>query len=277
MTASTFARAWMIRRADGFRLGFTDHDRALSFGGIVFAPDHGMSARAVVQGTGLSVDNSEAVGALSDDAISEADIIAGRWDAAELKLWEVDWRDTQNRRLIFAGSLGEVARSNGAFRAELRGLAEPLNAARGRVFHPRCAARLGDQHCRFALTGEDYQAELAVNAVEDGRIFRFDSFPAYEAGWFERGVLSVPGGVAAGLTGAIKNDRALPDGKREVELWQGLGLSPEVGDVVVMTAGCDKRAETCRLKFNNFLNFRGFPHLPSEDFLMAPGSGGRNG
>ena len=32
--------------------------------------------------------------------------------------------------------------------------------------------------------------------------------------------------------------------------------------------------ETCRLKFNNFMNFRGFPHVPGEDWLMAyPGEG----
>jgi uncharacterized phage protein (TIGR02218 family) len=34
-------------------------------------------------------------------------------------------------------------------------------------------------------------------------------------------------------------------------------------------AGCDKRAETCRAKFGNFLNFRGFPHIPGEDWVTA--------
>ncbi|MFO1165791.1 MAG: DUF2163 domain-containing protein [Paracoccus sp. (in: a-proteobacteria)] len=54
-------------------LGFTDHDRGLSFEGIEFRPDAGLSARAVVQGSGLSVDNTEAAGALSDSAITEID------------------------------------------------------------------------------------------------------------------------------------------------------------------------------------------------------------
>jgi uncharacterized phage protein (TIGR02218 family) len=39
---------------------------------------------------------------------------------------------------------------------------------------------------------------------------------------------------------------------------------------VRLTVGCDKRGETCRAKFLNYLNFRGFPHLPSEDWLIAP-------
>lgn len=277
MTATTTARAWMVRRADGMVLGFTDHDAVLAFDGIRFRPDHGMSARALVQATGLSVDNSEAEGALSDDAITERDVLAGRWDGAEVKMWEVDWTDVSARRLVFAGSLGEIARSQGAFRAELRGLSEPLNTARGRVFHPRCSARLGDGRCKMALASEIFTAQAVIAEVEDGRILRFAGFPAYEAGWFERGSLLVLGGEAEGLRGTVKNDTALPNGGREIELWQGLGIAPVSGDRVQLVAGCDKRAATCRDKFNNFLNFRGFPHLPSEDWIMAPQAGGRRG
>lgn len=277
MTATTIARAWMVRRADGMVLGFTDHDAALSFEGIRFRPDHGMSARALVQATGLSVDNSEAEGALSDDAITEKDVLAGRWDGAQVKMWEVDWTDVSARRLVFAGSLGEIARSQGAFRAELRGLSEPLNTARGRVFHPRCPARLGDGRCRKGLASETFTAQAAIAEIEDGRILRFAGFPAYETGWFERGSLLVLTGEAEGLGATVKNDIAMPNGRREIELWQGLGIAPAAGDRVRLVAGCDKRAVTCRDKFNNFLNFRGFPHLPSEDWIMAPQAGGRRG
>jgi len=36
-----------------------------------------------------------------------------------------------------------------------------------------------------------------------------------------------------------------------------------------VVAGCDKTAETCRAKFSNFLNFRGFPHIPGDDWVTA--------
>ncbi len=43
--------------------GFTDHDTELSFeGGVVFQPETGMTAAALAQSTGLSVDNTEALG-----------------------------------------------------------------------------------------------------------------------------------------------------------------------------------------------------------------------
>jgi len=41
--------------------------------------------------------------------------------------------------------------------------------------------------------------------------------------------------------------------------------------------GCDKRFATCRDRFSNTLNFRGFPTIPGDDFLTAyPAEGERN-
>ncbi|WP_265500844.1 DUF2163 domain-containing protein [Paracoccus beibuensis] len=270
---TTVARAWSIRRADGVTLGFTDHDGVLEFEGIAFRPDCGLTARALVQATGLSVDNSEATGALSDDAITERDLMAGRWDEAELRMWEVDWTDPARRKLVFRGNLGEVSCSNGAFRTELRGLSERLNAPQGRVYHPRCHARLGDNACKVDLSDPGLSVKLRVEGLEDGRIFSISALPSFAANWFESGRLQVLSGAAEGLQGLIKNDMAQPGGHRVIELWSALGIDPKAGDQILLTAGCDKSATSCRLKFANFINFRGFPHLPTEDWLLAPKAG----
>lgn len=275
--AQTVARAWAVARRDGVVLGFTDHDRALAFDGIGFRPDTGLSAGAIMQGAGLSVDNSEAVGALSDDAITEADLMAGRWDGAEVRLWDVDWTDTANRALVFRGHLGEVSRGGAAFRAELRGLSESLGAAQGRVYHPRCSADLGDGQCGMDLSLPGYRAEGVIEAEEGGLRLRLAGIDAQEPHWFERGRLQVLSGHAQGLHGVVKNDQPLPGGARAVELWAALGIRPAPGDRVRLSVGCDKSAASCRLKFANFLNFRGFPHLPAEDWLMTPSNRGRQG
>ena len=77
--ATTVCQCWAVSRRDGVVLGFTDHDRDLAFEGIIFRAASGMTARALQTGTGLAVDNSEAVGALSDASVSEADLMAGRF------------------------------------------------------------------------------------------------------------------------------------------------------------------------------------------------------
>ena len=275
--ATTLARCFAVTRKDGLVLGFTDHDRDLGFDGITFRADSGLTAKAIQQATGLSVDNSEAFGALRSAAITEADILAGRYDGAEVRAWLVNWADPAVRVLQFRGTLGEIVRSGGAFTAELRGLSEALNQPVGLIYHARCSAVLGDGRCGFDLSQPGYAEERPVEAVEEGRVFRFAAMPGFEDRWFEKGRLVVLDGVAKGLVGSIKNDRAAGGGGREVELWQNLGAAPAQGDMVRIEAGCDRRAETCRLKFNNFLNFRGFPHIPGEDWVMSyPVSSARN-
>ena len=133
--ATTLARAWLITRADGVRYGFTDHDRDLSFDGITFRADTGLSAAALAQSTGLSVDNTEALGALSDASVREDEIEAGRFDGADVRAWVVNWADPDVRWLQFRGTIGEIRRSGGAFQAELRGLTEALNRPCGRPLH----------------------------------------------------------------------------------------------------------------------------------------------
>lgn len=273
---TTLCRCWAVTRRDGVVMGFTDHDRELSFEGISFGANTGLTARALTQTTGLSVDNSEAVGALSDAAVREADLLAGRYDGAGIRVWLVNWAAPEQRVLQFQGAIGEVTRSGGAFQAELRGLAEALNQPQGRVYQKPCTAVLGDGACGFDLGQPGYFAELAAEEVEEGRVFRFAGLNGFEPRWFEAGRLRVLEGAGAGVIGIVKNDR-YEDDVRVVELWESLRLPVAAGELVRLEAGCDKRAETCRLKFNNLMNFRGFPHVPGEDWLISyPLSGGRN-
>lgn len=267
--ATTLARAFAVTRADGVVMGFTDHDRDLTFGGITFRADTGLTARALQMGTGLSVDNTEAFGALRSDAITEEDVLAGRWDGAEVVGWLVNWADVSVRAMQFRGTLGEITRSAGAFTAEVRGQTEALNQPQGKVFQARCAAVLGDAACGFDLAQAGYLEERAVEVVEGGRIFQFTDFLGYVDRFFEKGRFRVLSGRAGGLIGIVKNDRVLANNVRVIELWQALGITPQAGDMVRIEAGCDKREDTCRLKFANFVNFRGFPAIPGEDWLMS--------
>ncbi|WP_444666504.1 DUF2163 domain-containing protein [Cereibacter changlensis] len=269
---TTVCRAWAVRRRDGALFGFTDHDRDLWFEEMRFRADSGLTARSLQQTTGLLVDNSEALGALSDAAVTEADLLAGRFDGAEVRCWLVNWADVAERVLQFRGSLGEITRAAGTFRAELRGLTEALNQPQGRAYQRDCSAVLGDASCRFDLGRPGFMAERVVEVVEDRVLFRFGEFRGFDDRWFEKGRMVMLSGEAAGAVGVIKNDR-LGLGGRVVELWQAIGPGIAPGDRLRLEAGCDRRAETCRLKFGNIRNFRGFPHIPGEDWLSAVPSG----
>lgn len=265
---TTTCRAWALTRRDGEVMGFTDHDRALVFEGVEFRPDTGLSALALQQTTGLSVDNTEALGALSDAAIREADIEAGRYDGAELRAWLVNWQDVDARSLIFRGTIGELRRAGGAFEAELRGLTDALNVPLGRVYQKSCSAILGDRDCTFDLETPGYVAERVAEGIEENRVFRFAEMSGFAEDWFRHGVIRVQSGTATGLIGLIKRDRVEGAG-RIIELWHPIGAQVASGDALRIEAGCDKRMVTCQLKFDNILNFQGFPDIPGDDWTIT--------
>lgn len=273
---TTVCHAWRITRSDGVSFAFTDHDMPLQFEGVEFRADAGLSAKAIAQTTGLSVDNTEAIGALSDVSIREDDIEQGRFDGADVQCWLVNWQDVRQRWLQFRGSIGEIRRVDGTFRAELRGLTEALNRTLGRVYQKPCTAVLGDQTCRFDTSLLGYSTVVAVEVEEDGRKFSWQNLAGFDVGFFTRGRLDVLDGPAVGLFGLIKHDR-LRDGRRVIELWEPIKGDVGTGQQIKLLAGCNKQLETCRLKFNNILNFQGFPDLPGEDWVVSvPRSSGSN-
>lgn len=265
---TTLCRAWKIERRDGVCFGFTDHDLPLEFDGLAFKPDTGLSALSLQQTTGLSVDNTEAIGALSDAAIRDTDIDAGRFDGAEVTSWLVNWNDTAQRALQFRGNIGEIRRAGGAFQAELRGLTDMLNRPVGRVYQRPCGAVLGDAACGVDLSNAVHQVAAVCVEVENARVLRFDSLSEFSNDWFERGSLEVMSGDATGLRAAIKVDRSIA-GLREITLWEPLRARVEIGDLMRLSVGCDKRFDTCRVKFSNAVNFRGFPDIPEDEWMLV--------
>ena len=276
LCATTVCRAWAVTRGDGAVLGFTDHDRPIEFEGINFFPDSGLSTSSLDQTTGLAVDNSEAIGILSNPAIREEDIRAGQYDCAKVQSWLVNWQNVDERRVLFRGSIGEIERQCGAFRAELRGLAEALSRSNGRVYQRSCGAILGDVACGVDMTDARFFLEAEIVAIDRGVRLTFSEHPEFDEGWFLRGRLEVLNGAGQSAVGIVKKD-VLSGGQRIIEVWEYLSSGLGIGDLVRIEAGCDKRCNTCISKFSNLLNFQGFPDIPGEDWLVSyPTSNGVN-
>jgi len=248
---TTLCRCWALERRDGKRFGFTDHDRDLMFDGYVFRADTGLTGEALQQTTGLSVDNSEAMGALSSESVNEADLTAGRFDDASVRAWLVNWMALDTRYQLFEGRIGEVSSGGGSFRAELRGLSERLNQPQGRVYQGQCAASLGDGDCRVDLGSASFTSSGTIVEVLGTQEYLVSGLGSREEGWFARGRMEVTSGDADGLVAMIKDDAPVGS-DRVIRLWGELRATLAVGDSVVARAGCDKRADTCRRKFPIF-------------------------
>ena len=89
--ATTLCHCWRLIRRDGASFGFTDHDRDLAFGGIVYAARTGLEAAEATAELGFAVGGGEVSGALMSAGLTEDDIAAGLYDDASVETWLVNW------------------------------------------------------------------------------------------------------------------------------------------------------------------------------------------
>lgn len=254
---------WRFTRRDGSAFAFTDHDRPLAFDDLSCEPVAGMTSGVIEKSAALNVDTASITGALSSEAITEADIARGVWDGARVDLYRVDWTDPTLRVHLFAGRLGEVRRGARAFEAELRGLQAALNVPVGRVFSRFCDADLGDARCGKDVETSAFRGEGVVTEALGASQFRAGGLETFGDDWFSRGrIVWSSGGESEVATHRASGSSAL---------LQLLDVAPQavIGAAFTIYAGCDKRFETCRAIFANTVNFRGFPHMPGNDAIQS--------
>ena len=263
---TTLCWCWKITRRDGATLGFTDHDAPVTFDGLAFEAVSGSTASEVQSTLGLAVDNLTVTGALSSDALNDDDLAAGLFDNADIEIWRVNWAAPSQRVLMRKGSLGEVKRGKTGFAAEVRGLAHILNQPVGRAYGHACDADLGDTRCKVALAA--FTVSGTVASVLDQRRFAVSGLGAFASGWFADGKLAFTSGANARRAMEIKRHAATASAVT-IDLWQAMSEAVAPGDGFTVSAGCDKQFATCKAKFANQANFRGFPYMPGNDVVLS--------
>jgi uncharacterized phage protein (TIGR02218 family) len=261
---TTHCQCWKLTRRDGVSLGFTDHDRDLTISGILFEAASGIDAASVEAETGLASVGGEINGALTSVRIRPEDIEAGRYDGAELRRWLVDWKAPALDFLMDVVTIGEIKRRDGTFIAETHNALHALDAEQGRLYASTCPAELGDTACGFNLTPWPFTQTVVVEGTDGRHELSAASLAISIPGLYARGRLRVISGANAGVTIPIRDHQGAI-----LRLWQGLPAELAPGDQAVVSAGCDKRFSTCRDRFYNTLNFRGFPLILSPEFAYS--------
>ena len=146
--AARLCHAWVLKRADGVELGFTDHDRDLVVEGVTCRAASGWTAGAADSAAGFSAGSAAVAGGLDDAAITDADVEAGLYDGASVTLWRVDWDRPDLRVRLWTATLARIRREGSGFTAELDGPLAKLERVIGRTYGRDCDAVLGDGRCR---------------------------------------------------------------------------------------------------------------------------------
>src|SRR5208282_3466283 len=195
---TTLATCWKLTRRDTTVFGFTDHDQDITFDSITYVAATGFTPSAVQTTGSLAVDNLDVDGMLSSGSITEADILAGLYDFAEIEIFQVNYSDlTQGSLQLRRGWLGEVTFYKQQFVAEVRGLTQSLSQTMGQLYSASCRATLGDSRCKInTATG-------GITAVVSNIQFT-DSARTEATNNFTFGTITFTSGANNGLSMEIK-------------------------------------------------------------------------
>jgi uncharacterized phage protein (TIGR02218 family) len=273
--ATTLCWCWKLIKPTGLVLGFTNHDEDIEFGGdsVVYKASTGFTATESITMAGLSSKGHEVSGALSDDRITEEELRAGQFDNSKVEVWLVNWEDTTEYFLMGTYILGEISRGDTYFHAEMRGFESQLQQKRGRIYQYTCDVELGGTKCGVDLSDEQYQGSGTVTTTDGWRYMVVSGIADKERGFFKEGKLTFTSGNNDGTQYTVKaHDSSvswqIPTDAAALTLYDNTAYEIQVDDTFSITAGCDKLFTTCKNKFSNQENFRGFPHIPGNDFIL---------
>jgi hypothetical protein len=178
--AATLCHVWTLTTADGAVQGFTDHDRDLTLDGVACRAASGWTAGAAEAEVGLVAGGLAVGGALDSEALTDADIAAGRYDGARAEMWKVDWARPDLRVRLWVGTIAKMRRDGDRFVADLQGPLAALERVVGRTCGRDCDARLGDSRCgvdRGAFPGLDCDKRWATCVGVFANGINFQGFP----------------------------------------------------------------------------------------------------
>lgn len=266
-----WCQCWSIIRSDGTFFGFTDHDESVTFNGRTYSPCKSLMASANELGALIgNVGSLELTGIITDDSITEVDLLEGKFDGSELEIWMVPWNSgsTEVPFRLTAGITGSCSQGVLAFTMEvLTAGAKLQQQSLLKSYTPQCRFTLGDDRCTVDLgpltvTGAVTAAYNPLAFNQANRRFFIDSSRAEDERYFELGTLTWLTGQNAGLSSEIKSFSS-----GTFSLWNPSIYPIRIGDTYSAVPGCDLIKSTCISKFNNVINFGGFDQIPGQDAM----------
>ncbi|GHM57924.1 MAG: hypothetical protein sL5_00210 [Candidatus Mesenet longicola] len=251
----SIATCWKLTLTNNEVMGFTDYDKDLTIDNIVYQSHTGFTASAIVNNSDLAIDNLEIEGVLSSNSIKEEDILAGKYDFAQIEIFLVNYNDlSQGSLSMHYGTLGRITLSNGRFVAQIHGLSTKLTQNIGKLYSTLCRAEFCDNKCK--LDNNAFTKSGVVTSVINNHHFQDENL-IEDDDYYKYGIIKFANGANSDLTFTIREYH-----KGNVTLFMQVPHKILKKDQYFITAGCDKKFLTCKNKFNNIKNFRGEPHIP---------------
>lgn len=255
--------AWCVRiectNSTVVRLTTYPHDLTMS-NGQVYLTDAGYEQTAYQATSTMAPSAIDLEGIAGLTGISRDEIAAGVFDGARVKIFKCDFLNpVEDYEEVVEGFFGKTTLDDERYRSEAVSKSDALNESIAVTVTPGCRYKFGSQgvaECGVALG--PITVSGTVTHVISGTSVRDSAF-AQAADYFGAGTIQFITGANAGLKPLEIKSHA-SDGTFVVH--EGFYYTPTIGDTFSVVPGCRKSKEACKNKWNNYLNFGGFPDMP---------------
>jgi len=259
-TIATFVK---ITRKDGISFGYSDHDVQIVFDSLLYRPSPSLQNISMHLRNNAEVSNQEFLSTWNVD-LNEDDLKNGLYDDANIDVFLADYTNiAAGTIIIFRGSLGLIQWTDEGFRADIHSLMQQLQRQIGMTYTSKCRHQLFDQFGPTIVGGctlvaGSFQYSSSVSSVTNKHNFNINSIGQPDD-WVANGKLVWTSGLNNGAEYTVKSFKS-----DVIELFLPTVFTINTGDTFDVFAGCDKTFATCQTKFNNEVNFGGFPHIKPE-------------
>jgi uncharacterized phage protein (TIGR02218 family) len=244
---------------------FTNYDIDIIWNGVSFTKN-GLSFQrnGTKITTGVEVDTLDITVYQKDTSFEGIGILRvvanGGLDGSDFKLERLFFDDPLTpigSIWMFSGRVSQCEATRYEAKITVNSDLELLNVQMPRnLFQAPCIHTPYDTGCGIPKTGVAGTI-ISVNGTTFGvSIYNADSY-------YDEGMIEFTSGSNTGAKRTIKNQVS-----NLVTVTLGLSSTVNIGDTIKLYAGCDRTQATCQNKFNNLLNFRGFPYVPVPETTM---------
>ncbi|HVJ44711.1 MAG TPA: DUF2163 domain-containing protein [Dongiaceae bacterium] len=151
-----------VTRRDNQVFRMTTHDQDVEYpagSGVIYSSSFGSIPNAVDISTDYSVATQNYFGFWDDAEVSETDMIVGKFNGADVRIFLLNWSDTSatmGQIKEFRGNFGQASLTKqGFFQIELRSMMQKLQQLLGSYYSQTCQHSLGDSKCRVPIKPDD--------------------------------------------------------------------------------------------------------------------------
>ena len=262
---TTLAVCYDVTLRDGTVLRYTNHDVAIVYGGNTYGTSDTSKISALEKTSSGAADNMDISIVFSGTGITKEKIAQQQLDNAQIQVFIVNYKDlTQGIFKLVSGNIGEIKANMYGGEFQFKGLAEYLQNNIGRLYSYKCDCdQLGDSRCLLSLASFTFSGSVTFVSTTDSKLIFTDSALTQPLDYFTYGTVEFTSGNNSGW---IKEVKSFSSGV--FTLFDQMPNAIVAGDAFTVIGGCDRYPDTCKTKFDNYVNYQGCPDLPGRDEII---------